>query len=447
MKKNVFLVVALFLVAFGLRFYDISYPNFRWMDETGHVPAAVHYWNDGQFEPDNWEHPPLRPVILYGFLQLFGDNPYGWRMRNVLFGALAAVLTGLFAWEISGSRKTALMAGLLLATDPLHIVLSRFTFCEVYGGAFSLAAIVLYIKYANGCKKHVFSLCAGKGVNPASSSLKGGNGDGGDAACTADSNTHNILFVSSALFAGCALAIKWNFVPGWILVLILALLLNNNYRNFKSALFVVSVYLFIPLSVYIISFYPWFGRGYSFGEFVEFVTNIYYSFQLYIPQRYDQGLVFLSHVSAGEWFIRPIVVGQGTYLSADFGEFILFVNNLPIWILTIPSMIVLSVVAVRRKTIAVALPALFFCASYMLFLVFVRRPAFLYSTAPLLPFAFTAIAFMITKLSDRYGSRLFYAVLAVMVSWNLFLYPLVTAKKVPIALYSYIINNPDVKLH
>jgi len=405
-RNDMILLLILFLFAFSLRFYDFSYPDFKWFDEVMHVPAATNYWNNGQFEPDDWVHPPLRHIILYGFLQFFGDNPYGWRMRNILFGAIAAVLTYLFAFEISGSRRTALMAGLLLATDPLHIVLSRYTYEEIYGCAFFLAAVVLYLKH----------------------------------------NQRSLWFVSSALFMGCALATKWYYVPCWFLVLFLALRENDNYRNVGTALFISSTYFFIPLSIFILSYYQWFGRGYSVTEFMEFIINTYHALQNTRPSSYEPGFVFLSQTSAVEWFIRPIVIGEGTYLSTDRGEFIIFLNNLPIWILTIPSMIGLAIVAVRRRCMTLALPALFFCASYMLYFI-VQRPVFLYSAVPLLPFAFTAIAFMIMKLSDRYGSRLFYTILAVMVSWNLFLYPLVTAKKVPIALYSYIINNPDVKLH
>jgi dolichyl-phosphate-mannose--protein O-mannosyl transferase len=140
------------------------------------------------------------------------------------------------------------------------------------------------------------------------------------------------------------------------------------------------------------------------------------------------------------------MVGQGTYQSAEQGEFILYTNNLPVWILTIPSLIAMSIVAVRKRAKILGLPALFFCATYVLFL-FVKRPAFIYSAAPLLPFAFTAIAYAIVRLTERYGVRMYYAVLIVMVAWNLYLYPLVTAKKVPVALYSYILNKADVKIH
>lgn len=406
MKRNdIVLVCALFLIAFGLRFYDITYPEFRWFDENAHVPAASNYWNNGQFEPDNWEHPPLRHLILYGFLHVFGDNPYGWRLRNVLFGAVAVILTFLFAREITGSRKTALLAGLLLATDPLHVVLSRYTFDEVYGGAFFLAAIVLYLKH----------------------------------------NRRSSWLMLSALFMGCALATKWYYVPCWLMIYFLVLRENDNYRDQRTVLFISSTYLFIPISVYLLSYYPWFGRGYSFGEFIEFIVNAYHSLQGYQPYFYSSGLVFLSHISAGEWFIRPVMVGQGTYIGADQGEFILYANNLPVWILTIPSLIGMSMLAVRKRSMTMALPVLFFCTTYMLFL-FVRRPAFIYSATPLLPFAFTAIAYAIVRLTERYGVRLYYAVLVVMVAWNLYLYPLVTAKKVPVALYSYILNHADIKI-
>jgi len=405
-RKEAVLLCLVFLIAFSLRFYDLSYPAFRWADENGHVPAATNYWDNGQAEPDNWEHPPLRHVILYGFLRLFGDNPYGWRLRNVLFGALAALLTFLFARQISGSRKTALLAGLLLATDPLHVVLSRYTFEEIYGGAFFLAAIVLHLVH----------------------------------------NRRSSLLILSALLMGCALATKWYYVPCWLLIYALTLRENDNYRNFRTSLFITSTYILIPLSVFILSYYPWFGRGFSFTEFIEFITNAYYSLQNMTPEHYSPELFFLRHISAAEWFVRPIMVGQGTYLDTTHGEFILYANSLPVWILTFPALIGMAIMAVREKEFPLALPALYFCASYLLFL-FVKRPAFIYSAVFLLPFAFTAIAHGITQFADRYGVRLYYAALAVILAWNMYLYPLVTAKQVPVAPYQYLLNNADINIH
>jgi len=408
MKRNdILLLGALFLLAFALRFYDIAYPDFRWMDEQGHVPAAVNYWTKGQFEPDNWDHPPLRHLMLYGFLKVFGDNPYGWRMRNVLFGAVAAVLTCLFAFSISGSRKIAALAGLLLATDPLHIVLSRYTYEEIYGGAFFLAAIVLFLMHRR----------------------------------------RTSWFILSAVFMGCALAIKWYYVPVWVLICSMALGENKNYRDRGSALFVASIYLLVPLSVYLLSYYKWFGRGYSFGEFIEFTVNAYHAQQSYRLENYDQNLIFVSHASAAEWFLKPIMLGRGTYLGPGKGEFIVYMNNLPVWILTVPSIVILSIIAFGRRTIRIGIPAVFFAATYILFL-FVKRPVFIYSAVPLLPFAFTAIAYSFSELAGKFRVKaVSVAALSVMLAWNLYLYPFVTAKKVPIAPYRYLLEHSEIIIH
>lgn len=404
-NRNLILLCLVFLVAFTLRCYDLTNPADKWMDETGHVQAASNYWNNGQFEPDHWEHPPLRPIMLYGFLQVFGDNPYGWRMRNILFGAAAAALTFLFALGTSGSRKTALLAGLLLATDPLHIALSRYTFCEVYSAAFFLAAVVLYQWHKQ----------------------------------------RSSWLVLSAFFVGCAMATKWYYFPAWFLLYLLTLNEHKNYRKPGSIVFITCTYLLIPFSVYTLAFYHWFGRGYSLIEFIEFVTNVFNSLQQYTVENYMTGMIFLTHLSAGEWFTGSIVVGEGRYFGNGTGEFILFTNNLPIWFFTVPSIVTVLLIAARKRSVQIALPALFFCCSYMLYL-FVRRPAFLYSVVPLLPFAFTAIAYSISVLANKYGGRFYYVAIAIILTWNMYLYPLATRKTVNVSAYRIILNSKDIQI-
>lgn len=377
------------------------------MDEARHVPAASNYLLNGQFETDNWEHPPLRHVILYGFLNTFGDNPHGWRMRNVLFGAFVSVLTFLFALEISGSRRAALMAGLLLATDPLHIMLSRYTYEEIYGTAFFLASVLLYLKHERRCG----------------------------------------WLVLSALFMGCALAVKWFVLPCWLMLLVMLLRENNNWKHAGTALFISATWLLLPISVFTLSYYPWFGRGYTLTEFAEFITNAYYSLQADRPDHYERGFFFVSHTSAAEWFMKPVMVGQGTLLDMNGnGEFVLFINNLPIWICTLPALIGISVLAIKRKSFTIALPVLLFCVTYLLYLK-VDRPVFLYSASTLLPFAFTAIATCMVWLADKFSAKLYYGAVVIMLTWNLYLYPLVSAKQVPVAWYGYILKYADVRMH
>lgn len=406
-SRDILLLGVLFLLAFTLRFSRIDYPEFRWMDEQLHVPAATNYWTLGQFEPDNWEHPPLRHMLLYGFLETFGDNPYGWRMRNVLFGSAAVVLTALFAYAATGFRRAAALAGVMLAADPLHIVLSRYTFEEIYGGAFFLAALVLFMQH------------------------KG----------------RSAWLLASAFFMGCALATKWYYVPVWAIVVGLALREDDNYKKPTDAAYVASVYVLMPLTVYVLSYALWFRRGYSIGEFMEFTSNAYYALQSYKAEYYNPNLFFISHIKASEWFISPVFVGQGTYLADGVrGEFLVYGNNLPVWALTLPAFAYTLWVSLKGKALRIALPLVFFAATYGLFL-FVKRPAFIYSAAPLLPFAFTAIAYAVTALADRVGRAAYYAIVAVVLAWCLFLYPLATARQVPVAYYKFIIDRADLKLY
>jgi dolichyl-phosphate-mannose--protein O-mannosyl transferase len=93
---------------------------------------------------------------------------------------------------------------------------------------------------------------------------------------------------------------------------------------------------------------------------------------------------------------------------------------------------------------------LLFAASYALFLL-VKRPAFVYSASPLLPFAFTAVAAALGLAADRLGPRrgpwAFRLVAALALAWNLYLYPLASAKQVPLAPYAPILERAELVLH
>ncbi|MGB8930006.1 MAG: phospholipid carrier-dependent glycosyltransferase [Anaeromyxobacteraceae bacterium] len=398
----------LFVLAFALRFHDLGRPPTRWQDENSNMAGAINYWEAGRFEPDTWEHPPLRNLSGYAFIKLLGDNPYGWRMRNVLFGSAAAVLAWLFGFRVGG-RRVALITGILVATDPLHVVLSRFTFEEVYGGTFFLGAAVLF--------------AFGRHRTP--------------------------WLVASALLLGCALATKWYYAPAWLLMLALLLLENSNYRRPGTALFLLCCWTAIPVTVYAATYGPWFGRGYRLAELPEFVLNAYSHLQA-MNERYvqvvDQRRVFQNHTSALEWFLRPIWIGDGKLLGADRGVFLLYVNDLPIWGFTLPAVAATAVLAWRVRRLDWAMPALYFAAMYLLFLP-VERATFIYSALPLLPFAFAAIALLLDRCTDRLPPQVHWGIAGILLAWNLYLYPLVTAHPIPVALYRWLLVSSELAIH
>jgi dolichyl-phosphate-mannose-protein mannosyltransferase len=397
-------LAAVILVAFGLRVHGLADLPFPWADETAHVLAASSYWSSGQLGPDYWEHPPLRHLLLHGFQALLGEGAWGARLRNVLFGTLAAALTFLLARRVSGDRRAAALAGLLLATDPLHVVMSRFTWEEIYGGAFFLGALLAWVTHAG--RSHRLAL--------------------------------------AALLMGCALATKWYYVPCWLAVWPVTLWQEGRWRRPGAVALVTCTWLLLPLGVYVLAYLPWFGRGYGLGELLEVTANAYHSLQAISPQGFDVETVFLAHTSALEWFTGLVVVGEGQLTGQGRGVFLLYLNGWPIWTLTLPALAGLAGLAWRRRRPELALPAFVLLSSWALFLV-VDRPAFVYSGAPLLPFAFTAIATALVLLADRVSPRAWVALVVLAVAWNGFLYPLVTAREVPLAPYRFLVDAPGVR--
>ncbi len=407
------LVVAL---ALGLRLHGLGSPPGRWLDENAHIPAAVHYWEAGQFEPDFWEHPPLRHLMAWAGLELLGDDPVGWRLRNALFGAAAAGLTFLLALRAAGRRDAALLAGLLLATDPLHVVLSRFTFEEIYGGALFLGGVVA-LQWLGRRSWGV---------------------------------------VLSAALVGCALATKWYYVPGWLLLAGLSAWQAGAGRDRGEAAFQAAAWVLVPATVYVASYWPWFGRGYDLGDLAAFTVAAYHSLQSLSGQAFDaidQRVVFQGHRSAWAWFTGPILLGEGAITAPGRGRFVLYLAGFPAWWATWPAVAAVAVAAARRRSLALAWPALLFAASSALFLG-VRRPAFVYSSATLLPFAFTAVAIAAAWVADlaaarlgRWGGRAAWAVPALLLLLNLAVYPVATANELPLWPWGPLLEQVEAVLH
>jgi dolichyl-phosphate-mannose--protein O-mannosyl transferase len=388
---------AVLLLALGLRLYGVWHPPQRFIDEVPNMEGAVQYAERGHFEPDTWQHPPLRHLVGYAFLSALGDDPWGWRLKNVLLGAATAALAWAFALHATGNRRAALLAGLLVATDPLHVVLSRFTAEEIYGGALFLAGVVLW----QARRDRTWGL------------------------------------VGAAALLGCALAIKWYWLLAWLLLLLILLAEDGRWRDLRTAAFVGCVWTLVPLTIYVASYLPWFGRGYGLAELPEHVANAL-AFQQWMTGEYvhatDGRATLQGHLSALEWFVRPIAVGWSVRPEQDTVELDLYANSLPVWILTLPAVIALAVHAIRQRRVEPALPVALFLALWLP-LVVTRRPVFLYSASVVLPFAFTAVGWGIARVSERLGARLYWGALAALLAWNLYLYPLVTMRRVPEAAY------------
>ena len=394
-----YLWLSLVAVALLVRIWGIGQFQHHLGDEAIHVPAAETYHQSGHANPDHYCHPPLKYILLYGSMQLFGNNPYGWRMRNVLFGALTILVLFLIGSELFPDRRIGFLAAALLALDPLHILLSRSTFDEIPAALFFLTGLYCLIRY-----------------------LKNGS---------------NSFLLSAGLFLGLAVSVKWYFIPA-ILVMVLFTLwyrAGEGHRSWRAAADAVSALMLLPLTVYLLVFTAWFGRGYSLLDFAEMQRDAYQELQSVQLQGLNG--IFASSGSPVSWFVKPIMFGLTFPESGTAKRFIMFFNDPPVWMLTLPAMLYAGYRAGKGWMRMLLLVPLLFFAVYGQFLFF-KRPILLYSAITCLPLSFLVIAAVAVALIDRtrHAASAYAFLLAGLLIWGAYLYPLTAGWAVPDSFYA-----------
>uniref|UniRef100_UPI000DE1CECC dolichyl-phosphate-mannose--protein mannosyltransferase n=1 Tax=Nonomuraea lactucae TaxID=2249762 RepID=UPI000DE1CECC len=76
-------------------------------------------------------HPPLGKWMIAAGEWLFGMNPYGWRFAAAVAGTLSIFILARLARRMTRSTLLGCLAGLLLALDGLHLVLSRTALLDI----------------------------------------------------------------------------------------------------------------------------------------------------------------------------------------------------------------------------------------------------------------------------------------------------------------------------
>jgi dolichyl-phosphate-mannose-protein mannosyltransferase len=77
-------------------------------------------------------HPPLGKWMIALGEWLFGMNPFGWRFAAALAGTLSILVLARVARRMTRSTLLGCLAGLLLALDGLHLVLSRTALLDIF---------------------------------------------------------------------------------------------------------------------------------------------------------------------------------------------------------------------------------------------------------------------------------------------------------------------------
>ncbi len=138
--------LAVTFLAGVLRLYNLARPPGKIFDETYYATDAHWLWEKG-FEWDEKNntagyvvHPPLGKWIIGLGEQVLGYHEVGWRLAAAVFGTVSVLMFTRIAMRMFGSVVLGCAAGVLMAFDGMHFVLSRTALLDIFLMFFLLAA-------------------------------------------------------------------------------------------------------------------------------------------------------------------------------------------------------------------------------------------------------------------------------------------------------------------
>ncbi len=179
-----------------LRFVDLGRPHAIIFDETyypkdalallqyGYEQKFVENANDLILESDgNWRaldlftadpnfvvHPPLGKWTIAMGEQLFGATPFGWRFAVAVLGTLSILMVARITRRLTRSDLIGTLAGLLLAVEGMHLVMSRTGLLDMILMFWVLAAFGLLLIDRDRTRARLAALVSSDGVASLSTS-------------------------------------------------------------------------------------------------------------------------------------------------------------------------------------------------------------------------------------------------------------------------------------
>lgn len=322
-------------------------------DEIEAAFTAVNFMEDGQIGPTMAYHPKLRDIILYGIVKMFGASPLSLRSVSLAAGILSIPLAGAILYKLSGDRKAALLASFFLAVEQVHITFSRQGIQETWTTFFFLAGVLLFLLHRSGGKWWILPL--------------------------------------SGLMFGLGAASKFHALFPLLVCLVAALVRAWREKAPAEALFAISSLVVVPATVYLLTFIPWFGRGYGILDWIAMQKSLLEHLAThsgnYMDQKFD--------TEAWQWFLRPM--GYASFvMHKGIPHITVAWSNPLVWMPVLPATLFLAVRSMSGKTpdgertgdwFILGL----FVVSYLP-LAFSPRPIWLLSSLATLPFALMVLA-------------------------------------------------------
>ncbi|MFH1622716.1 MAG: tetratricopeptide repeat protein [Candidatus Omnitrophota bacterium] len=163
------ILIALIIAACLASYFNTLFFDFVWDDNIFIVPnpymksfkflpkfLSKDFWNIGVFK---WSSGYYRPFLAASFMwdhKLWGINPFGYHLTNLIFHILCCILIFLIVELLINNRKIALFSSLIFSVHPVHTEAVSFISgrVDVIPPALFLLSIFYFFRFANN--KRIF---------------------------------------------------------------------------------------------------------------------------------------------------------------------------------------------------------------------------------------------------------------------------------------------------
>ncbi len=350
--------------------------------------TALSYVLGGQTFPTMPHHPVLRNLMVYATTSVFGGSVIGIKGLSLLFGTLIVPVTGLLVRRASRDDRAGLFAAGIVALDGIQIVYSRQAINDVHAAFFALLGVWLTV----------------------------------EALRAKDTASWKWIVPLAGLSFGLGTAEKFYALP--LLVLATGLLMFSAWKRRcgDEALLAAVAMGPLPFLVYLLTYIPWFGRGYSVVEWVRYQAALIDAMAKF--ERPPIG--FRANDEPLWWFLKPFYGhDEVAYTAAHQAQLSVGVGNPFVWLAVIPIVGYALINEEQRRRDALLLA--FFFAAYLPVALSTRQ-VWALSSVVVIPLAAGIIGSVLAGLSRRYGTRVAWVYGAIVVTTSLLLYPLAIGK-------------------
>ncbi|MEP6759320.1 MAG: phospholipid carrier-dependent glycosyltransferase [Actinomycetota bacterium] len=295
LNRPVVAIVAVTILAAGLRFAHLSHPDgyvfdevyypkaacilLGWSDETCTIdPGDEHYWREKKWDVGSWVHPPLGKWEIAMGIKAFGMNEFGWRVSSAVAGTAVVLLVAVMAQLLFGSAIWTAIAGLLMAVENLNVVMSRTGLLDIHLEFWVVLGFLLVLLDRRWLERRQAVADEAAPVPP----------DEPDAEPVVAQPVVSPVWRPWRFAAGAALgaatAVKWSGAFALFAVLLIAYVWETSRRHrgavgwpgaigravARESFGIVLALVLMPIAVYMITWLPWFHHfGWSWHLWVQ----------------------------------------------------------------------------------------------------------------------------------------------------------------------------------